>query len=40
MLPLELDEETSATKQKSPAFEPLPQLPPTMSTRHPESEYT
>lgn len=40
MPPLEFDEELLALKQKSPAFEPSSQLPPTMSTRHPENEYT
>ena len=40
MPPPEFDDEPLASKQKSPAFEPSPQPPPTMSTRHPESEYT
>ena len=40
MLPHEPDEEPLAWKSKSPASEPLPQSPPTMSTRHPEFEFT
>ena len=40
MPPLEPDEELLALKQKSPALEPPPQLPPTTSTRHPEFEFT
>ena len=39
LLPLP-DEKLLAPKQNRPAYEPLPQLPPTMSTRQPELEYT
>ena len=39
MLTPELDEELPAWKQKSPAAELLPRLPPTRSTFHAELEF-
>ena len=35
---LELDDALPAPKHSKPAFEPLFQLPPTLSTCHPEDE--
>ena len=38
MFEFEFDDELLALKYSKPAFEPLSQLPPTQSTRHPEDE--